>query len=223
MTKYYAVKKGKKPGIYENWASCKAQVEGVSGAVYQKFETREDALLFIGKEPLQEQRQLQFQFSQNKICAYVDGSFDVETFCYGAGVVLLYGDQKIELCKWGTDQNLAAMRNVAGEILGALISMAWVEQHLDEFVHPQLIIYHDYEGIAKWPRGEWKAQKEGTRAYVLRYMGYRKKFPIEFVKVKAHSGDIWNERADALAKKSIEKYKEMKEKGASSDENGGFF
>ena len=30
--KYYAVKKGKKPGIYRSWEECRAQVSGFSGA-----------------------------------------------------------------------------------------------------------------------------------------------------------------------------------------------
>ena len=34
-SKYYAVKKGKVPGIYFNWNDCKAMVDGYQGAVYQ--------------------------------------------------------------------------------------------------------------------------------------------------------------------------------------------
>ena len=29
----------------------------------------------------------------------------------------------------------------------------------------ELTIYHDYEGIARWCQGDWKANKEGTKAY----------------------------------------------------------
>ncbi|USS84793.1 ribonuclease H family protein [Fructilactobacillus myrtifloralis] len=35
--KYYAVKRGRKPGIYSTWATAKAQVEGFSGAQYRGF------------------------------------------------------------------------------------------------------------------------------------------------------------------------------------------
>lgn len=31
------------PGIYEDWASCKAQIEGFKGAQYKSFESREEA------------------------------------------------------------------------------------------------------------------------------------------------------------------------------------
>lgn len=41
--KYYVVWKGLTPGIYDNWAECKAQVEGQEGAKYKSFESRDDA------------------------------------------------------------------------------------------------------------------------------------------------------------------------------------
>ena len=31
------------PGIYDNWAECKAQVDGQEGAKYKSFENREEA------------------------------------------------------------------------------------------------------------------------------------------------------------------------------------
>ena len=37
MAKFYAVKEGKKPGIYHTWDECKEQVNGYSGAVYKSF------------------------------------------------------------------------------------------------------------------------------------------------------------------------------------------
>lgn len=35
--KFYVVWKGKKPGIYESWDDCKAQIEGFKGAQYKSF------------------------------------------------------------------------------------------------------------------------------------------------------------------------------------------
>lgn len=45
--KYYAVRIGRKPGIYNNWNNCKEQVDGFKGAIYQKFNTKEDAQQYI--------------------------------------------------------------------------------------------------------------------------------------------------------------------------------
>jgi ribonuclease HI len=39
--KFYVVWSGRKPGIYADWDACKAQVDGVDGAKYKGFLTRE--------------------------------------------------------------------------------------------------------------------------------------------------------------------------------------
>jgi len=67
----------------------------------------------------------------------------------------------------------------------------------------EIIIYHDYEGIAKWCLGEWKTNKEGTKAYKEYYNSLKDKVNIRFVKVKGHSNDKYNDMADMLAKKAL--------------------
>lgn len=42
-SKWYVVWTGKTPGIYDNWAACKAQVDGVTGARYKSFASRSEA------------------------------------------------------------------------------------------------------------------------------------------------------------------------------------
>ena len=51
-SKYYAVKKGKVPGIYLSWNDCKAMVDGYQGAVYKSFKTIEEAEKFITGEKI---------------------------------------------------------------------------------------------------------------------------------------------------------------------------
>lgn len=48
MTKFYAVKSGRQPGIYHTWNDCERQVKGFQGARYKSFKTLEDAQKFIG-------------------------------------------------------------------------------------------------------------------------------------------------------------------------------
>ena len=43
--KFYVVWQGLNPGIYDNWADCKAQVDGQEGAKYKSFEDRDAAAL----------------------------------------------------------------------------------------------------------------------------------------------------------------------------------
>lgn len=44
---FYAVAKGRKPGIFRSWTECEDQVRGFSGAVFKKFKTNDEALDFI--------------------------------------------------------------------------------------------------------------------------------------------------------------------------------
>ncbi len=46
--KFYAVKKGRKPGVYTTWDECKEQVHGYSGAEYKSFNSMNEALAYIG-------------------------------------------------------------------------------------------------------------------------------------------------------------------------------
>ncbi len=67
----------------------------------------------------------------------------------------------------------------------------------------EIEIYHDYEGIARWCLGEWKTNREGTRAYKDFYDRACKKVKISFVKVAGHSNDKYNDMADGLAKEAL--------------------
>ncbi|WP_125608373.1 ribonuclease H family protein [Lapidilactobacillus bayanensis] len=42
-TKYYAVAKGRETGIFRDWATTKAQVDGFTGARYKSFSTEQEA------------------------------------------------------------------------------------------------------------------------------------------------------------------------------------
>ena len=98
-----------------------------------------------------------------------------------------------------SDPELATMRNVAGEIKGAEAAMEYAYKNGMK----SLTIYHDYEGISKWPLRLWAANKEGTKAYQQYYDEIKKSVDVKFVKVKGHSGDKYNDLADKLAKEAL--------------------
>jgi hypothetical protein len=47
--KYYAVKIGHKPGIFESWAECEAQTKGFGGAIFQSFKSLEQAEIWLNE------------------------------------------------------------------------------------------------------------------------------------------------------------------------------
>ena len=207
--KYYAVRKGRVPGIYESWEDCKKQVTGFSSASYKSFSSRGGAEAFMGSGVVSghekgKENVLPFETAADVsgaevMTAYVDGSYNVKTKEFSYGMVILYQGEEHCFSAKVDSRDLAAMRNVAGEIKGAEASMRYA---LNQGVK-KLIIYHDYEGIAKWCTGEWKANKEGTKAYQEFCRSLQGKLLVEFVKVKGHSNDKYNDMADALAKREI--------------------
>lgn len=188
--KYYAVKNGREVGIFNSWDECKKQVEGFSNAQYKSFKSLEDAntyLYGLGGE----------EGGETNIKAYVDGSFNGKTKTCGYGLVIIKEGMEIE--KSGSCKEYSDHRNVTGEIIASMKAM---EYGLKEGV-PEISIYYDYEGIRSWALGLWKTNKELTQKYKKYYDdNVRDKLKVNFIKVKAHSGNKYNEIADSLAKKA---------------------
>ena len=219
---YYAVRIGKIPGIYTSWEDCKAQVTGYKGAVFKGFEEKKDAEDFMksgesafyedgaderaeasGLEEKEGNRIKGIIEGENKfvseITAYVDGSF-LKGKVFGCGCVIIKNGEVIaEISEAYEDEELATMRNGAGEIKASEIAMRYA---LDNG-YKSVSIYHDYQGIVSWCLGEWKTNKTGTIAYKEFYDSIKDRLNVYFVKVKGHSGDIYNDMADKLAKKAI--------------------
>lgn len=192
--KFYAVKKGRKPGIYQSWDECKVQISGFSSAQYKSFGTLEEAQEFMN--PSQNEKII---IDEDTLIAYVDGSYDHSKKEFSYGMVLISDGKEIYYGEKYDDLELVSMRNVAGEIKGAEAAMKYAVSH--KFW--KLAVYHDYEGIQKWCTGEWKTNKEGTRAYKEFYDQIKSKLQVKFVKVKGHSNDRYNDMADMLAKSAL--------------------
>lgn len=133
--------------------------------------------------------------------AFIDGSFNPKTNVYGCGGFLIdhLGKKHIIMAR-DDDSDMAKMRNVAGEILGAIKVIALAR----DLGMQKLTIFHDYEGIAAWPQGRWKCKKMATREYAMFVWQVMKRgLKIYFKHVKGHSGVDENEEADQLAKLAV--------------------
>lgn len=193
---YYAVKEGRTIGIYNTWSECESEVKGYPGAKFKKFSSEKEAQDFIGIG--KEDRVLGQSLNIKEAIAYVDGSFDINTFNYSYGLVLIY-EGEIETYSGKYNDELSSMRNVAGELKGARVAM---EKAIDKGID-RIYLHYDYKGIEEWALGRWKTNKEGTRAYKTYYDSIVDRLEVVFVKVKAHSGVEYNELADKLAKDAL--------------------
>ncbi len=199
-SKYYVIKKGRKTGIFNSWAECKSQIDGFSGAVYKSFKTESEAKAYLSGDMSEGSAKVsEAEIPEDAVIAYVDGSYNIATEEFSYGMVILRDGEEICFSEKVEDKSLASMRNVAGEIKGSEAAMRYA---LEENINT-LVIYHDYEGIARWCLGDWKANKAGTIAYKKFYDSVKDRIDIRFVKVKGHSNDKYNDMADELAKRAV--------------------
>lgn len=210
MTKYYyGVRVGRNPGIYESWAQCEREVKGFKGAIYKKFKSYEEALNFINGEGSlypavnigEEENGIRSieNLKDNEAVAYVDGSFSLKTKTYSYGIVYFTKEGKEVFSGKDDDEDIAEMRNVAGELKGAMEAMRISLLKGKD----TLYLHYDYRGIEEWAKGNWKTNKEGTKAYKAYYDSIKDRLRVIFIKVLAHSGVEYNEEADQLAKKEL--------------------
>ena len=165
--KYYAVRQGVKPGIYETWAECEAQTKGFSGAVFKSFGSMAEAEKYMTEEgyvsaentalkdaPVEQiNQQIEdalLGLQEKAVAAFVDGSYNSKEEKSGFGAIII-DDKGIQtsLYKAYTKQfnpDFLELRNVAAELEGVKEAVRWAVA----YGKTRIKIYYDYEGIGRW-------------------------------------------------------------------------
>ena len=206
--KFYAVRKGRQPGIYTTWAACEEQVKGFPGAVYKAFPTKGQALAFVEERlsdsivppPLTSPFPTDGLATPDAVHIWVDGSCLQNgdgPLSFGWAYLVLDGQRELHRAS-GHDVPAEARRhrNVAGEIQAVLHALEWCRER----GITAATIYFDYQGLASWVEGTWKTTTPFTRAYAksVRALG----MALTWHKVQAHSGEEYNELVDQLAREA---------------------
>ena len=198
---FYVVKVGRNAGIYTSWEDCQTQISGYSGAVHKGFKTKEEAERYFNSDLAEsssgkEQADIDAAF-------YIDGSYDQEANVYGYGVVVVRSDKIIqEFLGANNNYDVSRLRNVAGEMLGAMAAVTYAERQ----GYKSIVLCYDYSGVEMWAIKAWRASNPYTLAYANFMEKAAKKFNISFKKIAAHKSDKYNERADMLAKQAVSNF-----------------
>lgn len=196
--KFYAVKRGHTEGIFTVWEECKLSVDGFPGAEYKSFKTKREAENYLGtgsRNPSDME-----EAHEEHLVAYVDGSYEHSLKKYGFGCVFILPDGRIYTEKGsGDNPESAQLRNVTGEMLGAMFAVRWAMKN----GFSKIELRYDYEGVEKWVTGAWRAKTELTGKYAEAMRRWGQTVEILFTKVAAHTNVHYNELADQLAKDGV--------------------
>lgn len=206
--KYYAVKKGFEVGIYDNWDDCQKNTKGFKGALYKSFSNIEDAEKYMKEnEKIEDSKKLVDDsmslhsvesLKEDELIIYSDGSYNSNLKLSSYGIVYIQKNCK-DIYSSGIVDDTNNSQNVIGEITGVLKGLEYAKKLNKKRVY----IYHDYEGLSKWINGEWKLNSSDAVKYSKSIKKYKENFEIEFVKVKSHAGEKYNEICDKLAKNEL--------------------
>lgn len=197
---FYAVKKGKEIGIFDNWPDAQAATAGFSGPVFKKFKTREEAEAYMDDRDVWAE-QVADDNRNGYLVAFTDGSYEDKLNRYSYGVYFIKPDGTDDsICGYGSNKEYLDSKNIIGEIFGVINALDWAISNGFE----KIKIYHDYEGLSKWLSDEWKAKAKVSKMFVNLYkVKFADFIQVEYFKVPGHSNIIYNEKADQLAKSAL--------------------
>lgn len=224
--KYYAVVRGKRPGIYDTWdgpQGAKAQVESFPQAVYKSFPTESTAEQWYrergGPIPIAHVRSLpppppasaafpaglapEDQLLAGRVVIFTDGACTGNPGPGGYGVVLRYRDTVREL-----SGGFARTTNNRMEMLAMVEALASLQGQ------PAITLYSDSSYVidalqkgwaVRWRRDGWQRTGDAGREDVKNVDLWQRLLPlyeqhdVTLVQVKGHAGIADNERCDQLA------------------------
>ena len=201
MSKIYAVRKGRKTGLFNDWDSCKSAIEGFSGAEYKSFKTEIEAQAYLKGVQVGYVGKTESFISIDKpkddeVHIYTDGGYKDGIISFGCYIETSSRSFRF----YGTISYQTQLANIAGEIFGVLAGV----QLAKDLGFKKLVIYHDYEGLYNWYSNSWRAKGDLQVKYVSLLNNFRihNNLSYNFIKVAGHSVVEGNKIADSLAVKA---------------------
>ncbi|CAI2691424.1 Ribonuclease H [Apilactobacillus kunkeei] len=171
-SKFYAVRKGKKPGIYSTWDECKNQVNGFPGAEYKSFKTKSEANAYMGLS--QPAKNIAPKIAKSgSITLYSDGGSrnhgnklgqHVKDDDKAAWAYLIIKDGKKH---YASDGEFGATNNKM-EVLGLvnalqyIIDQGWQNESINAILDSKYVLDSITKGwLNSWRRRGWK-KSDGT-------------------------------------------------------------
>ena len=187
-TIFYAVKQGKRTGIFLSLEEALEQVQGVCGGEFRKFTDETEAEKYVI------QSVLDLPIDENSIHFWTDGSYFTETNKTGYGIVVVQNNRILEkICS-------RCPSTSSTSTTGELVAVLRVFEIAKARGYSDIVVHHDLNTISTLVNGQAKARKEITIQYVKQYSEYVKNMNCTFIKTEGHSDDEFNIMAHNLAR-----------------------
>ncbi|MCJ8223667.1 viroplasmin family protein [Bacillus paralicheniformis] len=190
---FYLVSSSKVHGIFTDLSLVKQLVHNATDVVIEKYKTQKEA-----EERLNEIGEVR-EKGTGSASVYVDGSYNASTHLSGYGFVISF-QGKIVYEEKGASLCHNDLKHVNGEIEAVINGI----MKSIELGFKKVVIYYDFMGTSLWALRGSRSKKSDIvfvadqyKAFVERARNY---IDISFIKLKSHSGDYFNDRADFLAK-----------------------
>jgi ribonuclease HI len=217
--KYYVVWQGREPGVYAEWAECKAQVDRFPGAKYKSFATLEEAesALRGGVSPKKSAAKSN-KLSDTDIAAmsfdtkiYTDGGCDPNPGRAGSGLAV-YRDGEVAALWYGLFEPAGTNNTAELNALNQALIIAHDERKGDRSVAIFCDSKYAIQCITVWAfgwrtRGWKKATGEIKNLELIKEMFARyEALPtgVQIFHVNGHVGIEGNELADRMSILAIE-------------------
>jgi ribonuclease HI len=206
---YYAVARGRKPGVYTDWfgsEGAEEQVRGFTGALYKGFASSTEARRWLEnpaagasvkvnapKVPITSP-------SPGEIAVYTDGGCRGNPGPGGYGVIIVSGEKRMEIA-----EGFRLTTNNRMEMMACIAALRTLETQSDVILYSDssYVVNGITQGWArKWRANRWMrtkneaAENSDLWAQLLELCDSHR---VRFVWVRGHAGHPENERCDELA------------------------
>ncbi|MDE8339795.1 viroplasmin family protein [Erysipelothrix rhusiopathiae] len=221
--KYYAVGVGRETGVFETWHECQEMTNKYKGSKFRVFESEEEAQGYVNSfanidgestEPLDYDLLVSKCLENGSVVAFTDGSYSGKTEEAGYGIYILTNEyDPIEISDKVYTEKFQSTNNIGPEIFAVLNALQWAASN----EYKKITIFHDLQLIGQWADGSNRAKSE-IGILFLRELNekYKTLLDVDFVWVRGHSGNKYNEKADRLAADAVKNRKPVGKYGPNS-------
>lgn len=213
MEYYYAVKRGRRKGVFKSLSTCMDQVKGFPDAVFKRCDSEKEAEEFIYENTVT-------ALEVTDCTAYVGGTYNTLSQAYISAVSFTKDDKTENIYKlFNTfetrDDNLfsdkdsnmfsvseyefSELTDCAGEVMAAILAISYALSLRCR----SITIYHTKACVGAWPLNIWTTDTLSATIYKRYVDSVKGRIKIQFFKISSDADREFVENMCKQAKKEI--------------------